>query len=317
MNLSEYKLKRVHIIEFENRYAVEGCLLGKHFTMQISDNCVLELEIPPIIKKDGLDKIGIPNIFSKYGVDIEKWGKIDNYVTINDVTTINASISAVFVKCYTKNDEADLKTGVIQNLARKVLHALHVINPHVIRINSDTAPNDLCKISISVMQKDYGKRQAEVSLPPMLIDSRAPKLAFTDIKRSIRNYEKKVTLPYEMLENARVNLVNHDTRAAVLNCATAIEVTLKKMIIDYLQSNDVPEKLKVFIIKKADGYAKVVEMLKKLSISLRDMNDVKVHVMDVRNNVIHKGDTPTHEEAHKALSCTREALTDYEVRMFD
>lgn len=61
----------------------------------------------------------------------------------------------------------------------------------------------------------------------------------------------------------------------------------------------------------------MVEVLKKLSIPLKDMNDVKAHVMDVRNRVIHGGYSPTHNEVYKSLACTRDALTALDVKMFE
>lgn len=317
MNLLEYKQKSVYIVELEKRYAVEEYLLGKHFTIRVSENCALEVVIPIVYRKEYFDDIGIPEMLPKYGLDIEKWGKIDNYVTINDVTTINASVSAVLVICYTKDGADGLYSGVIQNMARKVLHALHVFNPHVIRVNADTVPNDLCEINLSAAIKEDGKWLGEIRMSPMLMDDRAPRLTFTDIKRAIRSYYKTVSVPYEMLDNARVNLSNHDTRAAVLNCATAVEVALKKKLIDYLEGNNVPDELNKFVLKKADGFSKVVEVLKKLSIPLTDMNDVKVHVMDIRNRVIHGGYSPSHNEVYKSLACTRGVLTALDVKMFE
>ena len=317
MNLSEYKQKSAHIIELENRYAVEECLLGKHFAMRVSDNCALEVVIPSIFKKDGVDVIGIPGMLMKYGGDIDGWGKIDCYETINEVETVKACVSAVLVICYTKNGEVGLKSGVIQNMARKVLHTLHIINPQVIRTNSDTVPNDLCEIDVSFSIMDDGKPQTELIIPAMLIDDRGSRLSFTDIKQSIRNSDKTVSASYEMLDNARVNLSHYDTRAAVLNCATAIEVTLKKMLIGYLESNSVPESLNKYVLKQADGYSKQVELLKKLSIPLKGLSGVKEQVMDVRNRVIHGGYTPSLMEAHKSYSCTCAALKDLEVRMFE
>lgn len=187
MILLRYKHKKVHIVEFEYRYAIDGGLLGKHFAMQVSDNCALEVVIPSIYRNGKFDELGIPDLLNNYGCDINKWGKIDNYVTINDVETANACISAVLVICYAKNEEAELYFGAIQNMVRKVLHTLHILNPHVIRVYSDTVPNDLCEINVSVKVKDDGEKQAEIMCPPMLIVDMAPRLSFADIKRAIRN----------------------------------------------------------------------------------------------------------------------------------
>ena len=114
-----------------------------------------------------------------------------------------------------------------------------------------------------------------------------------------------------------MNLSNHDSRAAILNCATAIEVTLKRMLIDYLGSNGVPDGLRKYVLKQADGYSKQVELLKKLSIPLNGLHNVKEEVMEVRNRVIHGGYTPSYDEANKAYSCTWCAMKDFGIKMFE
>ena len=86
MDLSEYKQKSVYIVELDNRYAVEEFLLGKHFTIRVSENCALEVVIPTVYRKDYFDDIGMPEMLPKYGLDIEKWGKIDNYQPMRKLT---------------------------------------------------------------------------------------------------------------------------------------------------------------------------------------------------------------------------------------
>lgn len=150
-----------------------------------------------------------------------------------------------------------------------------------------------------------------------LIDERKGRLSFRELKLAIKNAYKTVSLPYEMLDNARVNFGNNDSRATVLNCATAIEITLKQKISKYLADNKVPGPLKEHVLKQADGYSKLLELIKKLSIPLGALTNVQEKVTKVRNLVIHGGYTPTLEEAYQAYNCTRQALYNLKVNMFE
>ena len=150
-----------------------------------------------------------------------------------------------------------------------------------------------------------------------LIDDRKGRLSASDILKAIKNVNKAVSVPYDMLGNAQMNMSRHDTRAAVLNCATAIEVMLKKRIIAYFDSNAVPTCLKDHVLKKADGYRKLKDLCKSLSISLAGMPNVQVDVMEIRHRVIHGGRIPTFEEANTALECTRKTLAVMKEPMFE
>ena len=120
-----------------------------------------------------------------------------------------------------------------------VIHAIHVINPDSVRIASDSFYNNICKVDTSVSFKVDGSSRPELGITT-LIDERKGRLSFRELKLAIKNAYKTVSLPYEMLDNARVNFGNNDSRATVLNCATAIEITLKQKISKYLADNKVP-----------------------------------------------------------------------------
>lgn len=120
-----------------------------------------------------------------------------------------------------------------------------------------------------------------------------------------------------MLGNARMNLSRHDFRAAVLNCATSVEVMLKKMVADYFTSTYTTGELQEYVMKQADGYSKLLELCKKLKISLSGMTYVQESIMKVRHRVIHGGYVPTCEEADKAYKTTRQVLSARSVPMFE
>ena len=119
-----------------------------------------------------------------------------------------------------------------------------------------------------------------------------------------------------MLENSRQNIYNYDTRAAVLNCATSIEVVLKKRISDFLSKSSTSP-VKDYVLKQADSYSKQVEMCKKFGIPLNGVSNAKKFVFDVRNRVAHGGYIPSFEEANKAYKSTRSALIELAVPMFE
>ena len=151
--------------------------------------------------------------------------------------------------------------------------------------------NNLCEIKHSVSFTDDGRPQIEISITSVIDDGKGA-LTMKDIKTAIKNANKTVAAPYEMLGNARMNLVRNDTRAAVLNCATSLEVMLKRKVADYFDTTKTAGELQEYVLRQVDGYAKLVDLCKKLKISLSGLSDVQDSVMKIRNRVIHGGYVP-------------------------
>ena len=108
-----------------------------------------------------------------------------------------------------------------------------------------------------------------------------------------------------------------EAKCVVLNCATCIEITLKKKISDYFDANHTPIELQEYVFKKADGYAQLVELSKKLKISFIGFPNVQETVINPRNRVIHGGYVPSHKEATIAYRDTRELLELLDVPLFE
>lgn len=201
-------------------------------------------------------------------------------------------------------------------MAKKVTYALQIINPDAIRIPSDEVVNNLCEVKHSVSFNERGKPQIEIGIASIIDDGKGS-LSFKDIKTAIKNVDKSISAPYEMLGNARMNLYRHDRRAAVLNCATSLEVMLKRKVADYFDSTNTTGDLQEYVLKQADGYAKLVDLCKKLKISLNGLSNVQESVMKIRHRVIHGGYVPSYEEANRAYNETRLALSAIGVPIFE
>ena len=237
-------------------------------------------------------------------------------VTIDNQERMNVWISAVLIECFCDNNDSLPNSDIIQTEAKKVLHSLQIINPFAIRVPSDIQENELCKVMSSTKYVN-GKAMIELKLPPVLIDDSGGRLSIADIKKAFHNANNSISAPYEMLNNARINLDYHDTRATVLNCATAVEVMLQKIVYSYLDKNNIPQELKNYVLRQADGFYKLITLCKKLNVDLTRMPNVKEVVMKIRNRVIHGGYVPSKEEEQKAYSITMEALKVMNVPMFE
>ena len=310
-----FKLKSVHFVNMVDRYAIEGCLLGRSIPVHYSEHYYLSIVFPSILHNGAFPYLGIEGLLEKYGVDQDEWGKINGYHNLQSPDTIDAWISTVIVGCYSDENAPGLSSLDIQRISKQLLHALQVIKPEAIRIPSDEWPNVVCEVKTSVAIGE-GKPRVEMLLTSV-IDDRKGKISFRDLKRGIHNVNKAITAPYEMLDNARQNVNQHDTRAAVLNCATSIEVMLKKRVSEYLDKSSTIEPVKKYVMKQSDGYSKLAGLCKQFGLSLDNMPKVQDVVFKVRDRVIHGGYDPSYKEANDAYNSTRAALVALDIPMFE
>lgn len=314
--MAEYIISSAHFIEFVDRYAIDARLLGHRIRICISDDSFICITIPSLVIKNQVPEIGIPRLLEIYKSDIDDWGIVKSYVSINDLDKMDVWISAVLVEYICKDRGCLPNAGIIQAKAKKVLHAIHVINPDAIRIPSDEYKDDICNVRLSVSLSEKGEYQSEIRLP-MVYDDGIGKLTISDIKRAFHNAHNSITAPYEMLNNARINLSNYDTRATVLNCATAIEVMLKRKVSTYLEDNKIPQAIMDYVLKQSDGYDKLMGICNRFGINLTRLPDLKNKVVEIRNRVIHGGHIPSYQESQAAYYNTREALRVLNVPMFE
>lgn len=309
-----YNNRSAYFVNLAERYAIDWHLLGRHISIRYEE-AFITIIFPSVIQRNGFPELGVPGILKKFHMDEDDWGKVKSYERLDKPETIDAWVSTIFVECYTNNHQK-VNAAWVEKLAKQVVYALQIINPEAIRIPSDEVPNVLCEVKASIEFKRDGEPQPCVNIATMF-DDRKGRLTFHDIATAFKNFNKTVSAPYEMLANAQMNLSRHDWRAAVLSCATAIEVMLKKMVKAYFDTVTVPSGLREHVLNKADGYQRLIKLCKILSISLSGMPNVEKEIMMVRNRVIHGGYEPTYEEASNAYWCTSRSLAVLNVPMFE
>lgn len=312
--MEDYKYRSIHFVNLAERYAIDWCLLGKHISFRYEGSDII-IVFPSVIQRYGFPELGIPGLMERLRVDEDDWGTVKSYVRLDKPESIDAWVSSVFVDCYTNNPKK-VNAAWVEKQAKQIVYALQIIAPDSIRIPSDDVPNVLCEVKTSVEFKEDGKPQSVTKISTVC-DERDGRLTFHDIKTAIKNSNKSVSAPYEMLNNARINLSRNDRRSAVLNCATAIEVMIKKKVIAYFDAVAVPNEQKNHVLKRADGFKKLRELCKSLSISLAGLPNVEDDIMRIRHKVIHGGYVPSYEEANTAYSCAKQALEALHVAMFE
>lgn len=113
------------------------------------------------------------------------------------------------------------------------------------------------------------------------------------------------------------DLRSNDYRGCVLNCSSAIEVTIRQKLEQYLEDNNIQDILVIHIFSQANGYMKYIDLLKRLKLPTSNNDQIKIDVMDFRNRLIHGGFTPEFKVAEKCLNITREFLLYQKEPMFE
>lgn len=312
---SNFNYRSACILQLTDSFAVDGSLLGKHISFHYSDTQILSIVIPSVLRNNDSFKLVIPGILDSYGMDLSNWGEVMRYHISKDPRTVVAWISSILVEGYGIEPVKETWADWVQSVGKDFMHKLHVIKPEAIR-GSFKKKGDLCSVSSFVY---WGSDRLPHNCMNMVgvIDKDGDSLVYSDLRQGILNYSKVVSAPYEILDNARINLSHQDTRATILNCATVIEIMLKKIISAHLNSVSSSSALTDYVMRQADGYTKQVELCKKFSLPLRDMPKIHETVIALRNRVIHGGYVPTTQEAQTAYDNTRSALAEHNVQMFE
>lgn len=314
--MKKYKNSIAHFIELRNRYAIDARLLGRSIKISVPEFGYMRVILPSLVLKKDLFELKIPRALEKYDSDLDNWGSVKSFTSSGDLDIMNVWISAFIVECYSDDSNSLPNSDLMQDKVRKVIHALQIINPDAIRSLSDDCSDDLCDVTMSVFKPEVGESQIE-SFFMSNMDTRKEKLSIADIRIALQNANNTVSIPYEMLNNARINFENRDTRATVLNCATAIEVMLKRKILVYFDENNTLQSLRDYLLKRANSYDTLINLCKALSINIKPISIINETVMKIRDRAIHGGYIPSNEESRKAYEETRKALKVMKEPMFD
>ncbi len=131
-----------------------------------------------------------------------------------------------------------------------------------------------------------------------------------------KNITQDLTIQYELMSNVNRCYVRNEYREVILNCATIIEITLKKQISEYLDKICTVENVKKYILYSANAYDKIVNVMKNISIQVDCCKRVKESTIDIRNMVIHAGYFPKKIEAEKAIEDAKLIMKQYNVPLF-
>ncbi len=309
--------KAAFILDLADSFSVDGYILGKRLSFPYSKDIYFSIIIPSIIQTGRGYKVGVPGVLKEYGMDMNSWGELRGYHRINEVETIKVWISSVLIECFVSDPSQEIASSFVLETSKQLVHRLHIIRPEAIRDHKGKSDCDICRVSSSVFFDNEGHKVEVLELVGYL-DMSIDRLRFTDIKKGIQCFNQAVSAPFEMLDNARINLSHRDTRAAVLNCATAVEIMMKKKISKFLDTVTLSAELKDYVLRQADGYSRQVALCKNFSLGLSSaMSDVQASVVDVRNRVIHGGYVPTFQEAKNAYEVSRTLMIEQKVSMFE
>ena len=328
MNEQDFPYKGFSLVSFEDRYAIDNLLLGKRFSCYISESCWIEICFPLFkIKEDSKSEFDwttlvSPFSFEEIDVDLDNWGKVNG----PSVDSKGNKLYQVWINAlglfYHSNipltDDKECRSieSVTNKMLKGFLSALQVINPDALRFRTDDYQEPICEhfsVCPSVGNNDF-QRTINVAV---IVDDRTGIVHEKDIKTALDNSAKSLSVQYLLVTKANNDLRSNDYRGCVLNCASAIEVTIRRELERYLEDNHIPEELVVYIFGQANGYVKYIELLKKLKLPTSNNDQIKINVMDIRNRVIHGGFTPDFKAAENCLKITRDFLRNQKVKMFE
>lgn len=141
-------------------------------------------------------------------------------------------------------------------------------------------------------------------------------LTIAEFFQICRNINKDISLQHTLLADVKRCLARCEYREVVLNCATIIEKTLKEQIGAYLDKENTTSIIKEHILKSADGFNKILEVMKKFGIPSDNCGAIKKGTIDIRNRVIHGGLFPTKEEVEQAIEDAKLIIKQYNVPLF-
>ena len=299
------------IVKLGNSYMINPLLIGKTISFSFEDTSITskrlkcELLFPC---RSTSDKFILVRPQKDIGMDLNTWGRIEYSGTneiphveavVIEITGDNQSINTVKVK-----KEVSLYTD-------KILKIIRCLYPYSLKRNKTKNLVD----NLYLQTINNGKTCIETELN-FSFESDAPQkwVEIEGIVTAFKNSRRKLSLVRSLFDNALDYESENDYRACVLNCATLIEILLKKSLDKGIRENVSNQKLANKLIEKADGYDKIRNNLKLLSLNPRINADP---VFNIRNAIIHKGYMPKAEKVKEILNIAKEMISYYNVPYFD
>ena len=150
----------------------------------------------------------------------------------------------------------------------------------------------------------------------VVFGTKADELSISEFWLIYKKLTSDIALQQELLSDVYRCYRRSEFREAVLNCATIIEKNLKDQIRLYLNLQKTADNITEFILKSADGFDKILKVMKKFGLSVDNCNDIKDRTIFIRNRVIHGGYFPTKEEVERAIEDAKLIMKQYNVPLF-
>ena len=216
-----------------------------------------------------------------------------------------------------KYNEQNMLVEEIEKLISKFIKCISIVHPSSIKwsyINEDSYINliDTYRIIDTETNKDHGIAGCAI----FDLGHEKNEVSITEFFNVCRNINKEISLQHTLLANVKNFYARSEYRETILNCATIIEKTLKEQIAKYLDSVNTVEIVKNQILESADGFRKILMVMKKFGLMVDNCNTIEERTIKVRNRIIHGGYFPTNEQALQAIEDAKLIIAQYNVPIF-
>ena len=205
----------------------------------------------------------------------------------------------------------------LERLTSKFIKCISLIKPNAIIWSLAREEEYVEAIDEAYLRKTVDKN---VWTPLIFLDPygliNREELTINEFWGIFRKLSKDISLQYELLADTIQCGIRHEYREAILNCSTIIEKTLKEQIAKYLDSVNTVEIVKNQILDSADGFRKILMVMKKFGLMVDNCNAIEERTIKVRNRIIHGGYFPTNEQTSQAVEDAKLIITQYNVPIF-
>lgn len=292
------------LVPFKQSYVFSSDCIGRRFSFSFSDVSLSSEKVKCTILfpcKDSVNqfllKSPIPEI--SLGVHYD-WGKV-NYSEPDYVPHVNG----VIVILRSEGELVDIKCGeYVNHYANQVLRRLRCNYPYAVDRDSILYPYT----KKTIVNSGRGVFAGTIHIH---FDTGKSKkwIEFSSVLNAIKHISEEVPLPLQLYDYALDSERALDYRVCVLNCAILIEILMKRDLEKQIDKYVTSEGLKERIIKRANGYSKIIDYMKEYSIApCIDAKDL----FDVRNRIMHGGFSPSAADAQKSLSIAQKYIDYYE-----
>lgn len=303
------RFEAICILSLIHGLRINQAALDTPIPIRLSNGIVGELWLPIVVPEGNSMALGAPFLLEQRNYYDYYWGDCDIYYQRNGVSYNCCIVKTVVLKMFSDkkwNSSSLLRIQEeIKHRTRIFFEITYFYAPFCIEKMGNTRFNEIvlgCDVFTQSANKEI-RTPKEFSLE---INMDIP-LSRRSIIWLLNNSRKELKENYKAISYASVNYKMGDYRDVVLNCATAVEVTLKRKLQYYLSSTNTPSELADHILKKTNGFDKYRQLFASLSIPSINWNDLD-WIMKMRNRVIHGGYSPLQNESQKVLEKTRSFL---------